>query len=86
MQKAIISGLCIVRALFLNTITVAYVGLRVKMVSFLAAESSTFQTYQLFFPYISWDKYHHIYIYTSYALKVLHWFKINLHFRIKAIF
>ena len=30
-----------------------------KTVSFVAAEISTRKTYQLFFPYISWDKYHH---------------------------
>ena len=30
-----------------------------KTVSFVAAEISTRQTYQLFFPYISWDKYYH---------------------------
>ena len=31
----------------------------VKTVGFVAAKISTCQTYQLFFPYISWDKYHH---------------------------
>ena len=31
----------------------------VEMVSFVAAEISTRNTYQLSFPYISWDKYHH---------------------------
>ena len=31
-----------------------------KMASFMVAKISTYQTYQLFFPYISWDKCHHI--------------------------
>ena len=30
-----------------------------KMVSFVAAEISIQKMYQLFFPYISWEKYHH---------------------------
>ena len=30
-----------------------------KMVSFVAAEILVCHTYQVFFQYISWDKYHH---------------------------
>ena len=42
-----------------------------KTVSFVAAEILTCQTYKLFFPYISWDKYHHtwdLFIYKATSL------------------
>ena len=42
------------------------------MVSFVAAEISTQKMYQLFFPYISWDKYHHTPILLMVILRRVH--------------
>ena len=44
------------------------------MVSFVSSEVSTFQTYQLLFPCISWDKHHHTLVFFMVVLcsKALH--------------